>query len=262
MSGTILDQIIEHKRTEVADRKQRRSATELLAAGFPSTPTPFTGALKNAISRGGSAVIAEVKKASPSRGVIRADFDPVEIARSYFAGGASALSVLTDERFFQGQDDYLQAVKATVPLPVLRKDFMIDEYQIIESRALGADCVLLIVAALDAGTLGDFYRCARQLDLDVLIEVHDRDELEIALTLNAPMIGINNRNLKTFETRLETTWDLLDAVPAGTLVVTESGIHTPDNVTAMRERGVHAFLVGEAFMRAGDPGTALRNLFG
>lgn len=262
MSGTILDQIIEHKRTEVAVRKQRRSAAELLAAGFSSAPTPFTDALKHSISRGRSAVIAEVKKASPSKGVIRADFDPVAIARSYSAGGASALSVLTDERFFQGHDDYLQAVKGAVPLPVLRKDFMVDDYQLIESRALGADCVLLIVAALDASALGDFYRCARELDLDVLVEVHDREELDIALGLNAPMIGINNRNLKTFETRLQTTWDLLDAVPAGTLVVTESGIHTVDDVTAMRNRGVHAFLVGEAFMRAEDPGAALKGLFG
>ena len=261
MSGTILDEIIAHKRIEVAARAQRRPLRDLLSAGFGSTPTPFTAALRSSIDAGRSAVIAEVKKASPSRGVIRADFDPVAIALSYQRSGASALSVLTDEKYFQGRDEYLEAVKAAVSLPVLRKEFIVDEYQIVESRALGADCVLLIVAALAPAQLAAFHQCATGLGLDVLIEVHDRREMETALELAPDMIGINNRNLKTFETRLDTTFDLLDFVPAGTLVVTESGIHTRADVDAMRSQGVNAFLVGEAFMRAEDPGAALEALF-
>ena len=261
MSATILEEIIAHKRIEVAARVRRRPLQELLSAGFNSTPVPFTDALQCSIDAGRSAVIAEVKKASPSKGVIRADFDPVAIAQSYERSGASALSVLTDEKYFQGHDDYLASVKAAVSLPVLRKEFIVDEYQIVESRALGADCVLLIVAALAAAQIAAFHECAVGLGLDVLIEVHDRRELETALELSPRMIGINNRNLKTFDTRLEATFDLLDFVPAGTLVVTESGIHSRADVEAMRTHGVNAFLVGEAFMRADDPGTALEALF-
>ena len=261
MSTTILDEILAHKRIEVAARVRRRSLQDLLSAGFGATPVPFTDALQRSTDAGRSAVIAEVKKASPSKGVIRADFDPVSIARSYERSGASALSVLTDEKYFQGQDDYLASVKAAVSLPVLRKDFIVDEYQIVESRTLGADCVLLIVAALAPTQIAAFHQCAIALGLDVLIEVHDRRELESALELSPRMIGINNRNLKTFETRLDTTFDLLEFIPSGTLVVTESGIHSRADVDAMRAHGVNAFLVGEAFMRAEDPGTALETLF-
>ncbi|MCZ0943352.1 MAG: indole-3-glycerol phosphate synthase TrpC, partial [Gammaproteobacteria bacterium] len=207
-------------------------------------------------------VIAELKKASPSKGLIRAGYDPAAIAPQYEAAGAACLSVLTDEAFFQGADQHLQAARQATALPVLRKDFMINDYQILESRALGADCVLLIAGALDAAQLEALYRQARDLGLDALIEVHDAGELETALKLNPRLVGINNRNLKTFETRLETTLDLLGQIPDGVRVVTESGFHDSGQVRMMRERGVGAFLVGEAFMRADDPGAALRLLFG
>jgi indole-3-glycerol phosphate synthase len=262
MSGTILDDILEHKRTEIAQRKARRSAKQLQALADEQPATRgFIRALSAKADTGAAAVIAEVKKASPSKGVIRADFDPVAIARSYQNAGACCLSVLTDEKYFQGSDQYLQDVHQAVTLPLLRKDFVVDEYQIFEARALGADCVLLIVAALNIMELTTLYQCARNLGLDVLIEVHDENELQAALSLGTRMIGINNRNLKTFETSLDNTFRLLDAIPAETLVVTESGIHTRDNVTAMLEHGVRAFLVGEAFMRAADPGRALQELF-
>jgi indole-3-glycerol phosphate synthase len=221
----------------------------------------FQAALTRRIAAGDPAVIAEIKKASPSKGVIRPQFAPVEIARSYQASGAACLSVLTDVDFFQGSDEYLTAARAAVQLPVLRKDFVVDPYQVYETRALGADCMLLIVAALDIMQLTNLHQLGRDLGLDVLIEVHDAHELAAALSLAPTMIGINNRNLKTFETRLEVTWGLLERIPAGTLVVTESGINTAADVTEMRRRGVHAFLVGEAFMRAPDPGAALAALF-
>jgi indole-3-glycerol phosphate synthase len=211
---------------------------------------------------GNPAVIAEIKKASPSRGLIRDDFDPVAIAGSYAEAGATCLSVLTDEHFFQGNDAYLAAARDVVTLPVLRKDFTVDAYQLYEARALGADCVLLIVAALDAHQLQEFHQLARGLGLDVLVEVHDAFELEAALTLDPALIGINNRNLHTFETKLDTTYALLERIPENIVVVTESGIRDPVQVSEMRARGVNAFLVGEAFMREPDPGAALRALFG
>ncbi len=263
MAGTILDEILAHKAGEVADRRSQRPLGEIeqALAAFPST-RGFVQSLHDAVQQTETAVIAEVKKASPSKGVIRPDFKPVDIARSYQAAGAACLSVLTDEKYFQGHDSYLQEIRASVELPLLRKEFIVDEYQIAESRLIGADCILLIVAALSPDDLHRFYSRAQDLDLDVLIEVHDAAELELAMQLAPTLIGVNNRNLKTFETRLSNTFDLLDAVPDDVLVVTESGIHNREDVQAMREHDVHAFLVGEAFMRAEDPGTALRNLFG
>jgi indole-3-glycerol phosphate synthase len=206
-------------------------------------------------------VIAEIKKASPSKGVIRADFRPAEIAASYAQGGAACLSVLTDMDFFQGSDDYLQQARAACRLPALRKDFLIDAWQVFESRVLGADCVLLIVAALSEGQLQEYAGLAAELGLDVLVEVHDEDELQRALRVPAPLLGINNRSLRSFEVSLDTTLRLRDAVPADRLLVTESGIHTPEDVHRMRQHGVQAFLVGEAFMRAADPGAELARLF-
>lgn len=265
MSGTVLDTIIAHKRDEVAARRHAAPLAELrTAASEAPARRPFAAALRARIAAGGDAVIAEIKKASPSRGVIREPFEPVEIARQYEAAGAAALSVLTDERFFQGHDRYLRDVRAAVALPVLRKDFIVDPYQVHETRALGADCLLLIVAALEPGALRDLYALACEVGLDVLVEVHDADELALALELDAPLIGINNRNLKTFETQLETTFELVRGLPADPdrVVVTESGIHSRDDVAAMHAAGVHAFLVGEAFMRAPHPGDALAALFG
>jgi indole-3-glycerol phosphate synthase len=222
----------------------------------------FAGALRARLDRGAAAVIAEIKRASPSKGLLRADFDPSAIARSYVAGGAACLSVLTDATFFQGSADHLRAARAACVLPILRKDFVVDPYQVFEARAMGADCILLIVAALETAQMLELERTAQSLGLAVLAEVHDGAELERAARLAAPLLGINNRNLRTFETRLETTLDLLPRVPAGRLLVTESGILAPRDVARMRAGGVHAFLVGEAFMRAADPGAALRELFG
>ena len=260
---TILDRIIAHKHEEVAGRRrQRRFATLEAEVERQSAPRGFAEALDRKIAKGQPAVIAELKKASPSKGLIRADYDPAAIAPQYEAAGAACLSVLTDEAFFQGADHHLQTARQAAALPVLRKDFMIDGYQILESRALGADCVLLIVSALDAAQLTALHQQALALGLDALIEVHDAGELETALNLNPRLVGINNRNLKTFETRLETTLDLLARIPDDVRVVTESGIHDPSQVRMMRERGVGAFLVGEAFMRAEDPGAELRMLFG
>ena len=259
---TILSRIIEHKRTELEARQARLSLAEIQdRMAEASQPRGFSAALQSSVAAGRAAVIAEIKKASPSKGVIRADFDPVAIARSYAAAGASCLSVLTDERFFQGHDDYLRAVRAAVDLPVLRKDFLIDPYQVYESRLIGADCVLLIVAVLAQAELEDLYGMARSVGLDVLIEVHDGEELGRALTLQPELIGINNRNLHTFDTTLDTTYQLLPAIPEGTLVVTESGIHSAEQVAQMRAHNVHSFLVGEAFMRQADPGAALQALF-
>ncbi|MCC6440974.1 MAG: indole-3-glycerol phosphate synthase TrpC, partial [Rhodanobacteraceae bacterium] len=213
------------------------------------------------VEAGRAAVIAEIKKASPSKGVIRADFDPVAIAQSYQRGGASCLSVLTDVDFFQGADAYLQQVRAACGLPLLRKDFTIDAYQVYEARVIGADCILLIAAALDDETLMDLALLAADLDLDVLVEVHDGDELERALEIPAPLIGINNRNLRSFEVSLETSVNLRRNVPAERLLVSESGIATREDVAHLRTAGIHAFLVGEAFMRATDPGSELQRLF-
>ena len=263
MTGTILDKIIARKLEEVHERESGCPLAEVsrTAEAMPR-PRGFIAALQAKLDRGLPAVIAEIKKASPSKGVIRRDFDPVAIAQSYETAGAACLSVLTDEDFFQGHDHYLKAARAAVALPVLRKDFIVTPYQVYETRALGADCLLLIVSALEQSRLRALKALADTLTLDVLIEVHDADELEVALSLNPAMVGINNRNLKTFETRLENTFDLLPRIPDGVLTVTESGIHTRRDVAAMREHHVNAFLVGEAFMRAADPGAALRALFG
>jgi indole-3-glycerol phosphate synthase len=258
----ILQKILARKAEEVRERIVRTPLRDL-TAGIADAPPPrgFRTALEARIASGAAAVIAEVKKASPSQGVIRADFDPAAIAQSYAAGGAACLSVLTDVDFFQGADAYLAAARAGCPLPVLRKDFVIEEYQIHEARALGADCILLIVAALDDAQLAEFAALAQSLGMDALVEAHDAAELERALRTSAPLIGINNRDLRTFETSLDTTLDLRSHVPADRLLVTESGIHTHADVARMREAGVHAFLVGEAFMRAEDPGAELARLF-
>ena len=262
MSKTILDEIIEHKHSEVADRRESTPVSALREQIEESgSPRGFTGSLQETVANGKCAVIAEVKKASPSKGVIREHFDPIAIASSYEKAGAACLSVLTDERYFQGSDDHLRAIREAVALPLLRKEFIVDEYQIYETRAMGADCVLLIVSALDIMQLTVFHQLARSLDLDVLLEVHNTAELEAALSLQPVMVGINNRNLKTFETHLDNTFSLLGNIPDSVLVVTESGIRERAQVEAMRSRNVHAFLVGEAFMKADDPGAALTQLF-
>jgi indole-3-glycerol phosphate synthase len=258
----ILEKILATKRDEVSAAKQVRSAAAMRAdAEATSPPLGFARALRSKVSQGKAAVIAEIKKASPSKGVLREDFQPAQIARSYATKGAACLSVLTDRQYFQGSADALRAARAACTLPILRKDFMIDPYQVCEARAMGADCILLIVAALDRGQLSELEDAAIDLGLDVLVEIHDAAELDEALRLKSPLLGINNRNLRTFETRLETTLDLLSRVPADRLVITESGIHTPADVTRMRHADVHAFLVGEAFMRANDPGEELARLF-
>ncbi len=258
----ILRRILEHKVGEVEARRARLPLAEVRAriADAPP-PRAFAAALARRVDKGQPAVIAEVKKASPSQGVIREDFDPAWIARSYARGGAACLSVLTDEQFFAGADAYLGQARAAMDLPVLRKEFIIDAYQVFESRLIGADAILLIVAALDDARLAEFAALAAELRLDALVEVHDRAELERALTVDSPLIGINNRDLHTFHTTLDTTISLVDSVPRDRLTVTESGIHTRADVRSMRENGVHCFLVGEAFMRAKDPGEALAHLF-
>jgi indole-3-glycerol phosphate synthase len=258
----ILQTILQRKREEVRERSGRVSAAELRdRLGEASPPRGFVAALRTRIAAGLPAVIAEVKKASPSKGVIRPDFHPDRIAESYQRGGAACLSVLTDRDFFQGCDEYLRQARQACALPVLRKDFTIDRYQVLESRVLGADCILLIVAALDDATLLELATLAGELGMDVLVEVHDDAELARALRLDAPLIGINNRNLRSFEVSLDTTLTMKDALPADRLLVTESGIHTPEDVATMRAAGVHAFLVGEAFMRAPEPGVELARLF-
>lgn len=260
--ATILNKILDRKAEEVIERKRSLPLADLKARLIDLSPTRgFAQALENKINSGSPGIIAEIKKASPSRGVIREDFFPASIAQSYEKGGAACISVLTDVDFFQGSDSYLKEVKNATKLPVLRKDFMIDEYQIYESRLIGADCILLIVAALDDNALRGLNAVATELGMDVLVEVHNVDELKRALELPNKMIGINNRNLKTFETRLAVTFDLLPTIPADKLVVTESGIHTTDDIAAMRGHNVNAFLVGEAFMRADDPGLRLMELF-
>ena len=259
----ILDKIVAVKHQEVAAAKQRISLEVMRADAQSRVLTrDFVGALRAKIAAGKPAVIAEIKKASPSKGVLREDFIPADIAQSYAEHGAACLSVLTDVQFFQGQVDYLKQARASCQLPVLRKDFMVDPYQIYESRAMGADCVLLIAACLDDAQMKDLEAIARSLDMAVLVEVHDGAELERALKLKTPLIGINNRNLKTFEVSLDTTLALKAKVPADRLLVTESGILTRDDVLRMGSAGVNAFLVGEAFMRAPEPGEALAALFG
>jgi indole-3-glycerol phosphate synthase len=258
----ILTKILSVKREEVAAAAAIKPLTQVQdEAAAQTAPRDFVGALRARVAAGQAAVIAEIKKASPSRGVLRADFRPAEIAADYAAHGAACLSVLTDRQFFQGAPEYLQAARAACPLPVLRKDFLVDPYQVYEARAMGADAILLIAAALDLPAMLEFEAIAARLGLDVLVEVHNGDELDLALQLDTPLIGINNRNLRTFEVSLQTTIDLLPRIPDGRLVVTESGILARSDVESMRHHQVHAFLVGEAFMRAPSPGQALADLF-
>ena len=258
----ILQTILARKAVEVRERSRRLPLAELVerCQGLPAA-RGFAAALQAKINAGLPAVIAEVKKASPSKGVIRPDFHPAKIAESYERGGAACLSVLTDVDFFQGADAYLQQARAACTLPVLRKDFTVEAYQVYEARLLGADCILLIVAALDDAALAELSHLSMQMGMDVLVEVHDIDELERALQVGAPLVGINNRSLRTFEVSLDTTLSLRSAVPPDRLLVTESGIATPADVARMRENGVNAFLVGESFMRAPDPGAELARLF-
>ena len=251
------------KRAEVAAAKASIPETEMgrRASSVPA-PRDFVSALRNKIQSGEAAVIAEIKRASPSKGVMREPFDAAEIARSYAAGGAACISVLTDREFFQGAPEHLSAARAACALPALRKDFVFDPYQVLEARAMGADCILLIAACLSAAEMKALEDVAQGLGMAVLVEVHDAAELEAALALRTPLIGVNNRDLRTFETRIETTLGLLERMPADRIVITESGIASPADVARLRSHGVNAFLVGEAFMRAPDPGRALRALFG
>ncbi|WP_044871282.1 indole-3-glycerol phosphate synthase TrpC [Pseudomonas sp. LFM046] len=260
---TVLEKILARKAEEVAERRARVSLAEVEAmARAADVPRGFARALLERAARHEPAVIAEVKKASPSKGVLRENFVPAQIARSYEAGGAACLSVLTDVDFFQGADAYLEEARAACSLPVIRKDFMIDPYQVVEARAIGADCILLIVSALEDGHMKELAAAAKDVGLDVLVEVHDSAELDRALNcLDTPLVGINNRNLHTFEVSLETTLDLLPRIPRDRLVVTESGILNRADVELMEVSGVYAFLVGEAFMRAEEPGTELGRLF-
>jgi indole-3-glycerol phosphate synthase len=259
----ILPKIIAVKREEIAAAVSRKSLAAMRADAESRVLTrDFVGALRDKIASGRPAVIAEIKKASPSKGVLREDFIPADIAQSYAEHGAACLSVLTDKQFFQGSVDYLKQARASCQLPVLRKDFLVDPYQVYEARAMGADCILLIAACLDDAQMADFEAIARSLDMAVLVEVHDAPELARALKLKTPLVGVNNRNLRTFEVSLETTLSLLKDVPKDRLLVTESGILVREDVLRMGAAGVHAFLVGEAFMRAPDPGVALAALFG
>ena len=263
----ILNKILAVKADEVAAAKKSRSLESLRSEVENDQAAReglrgFEGSLRGKIAAGRAGVIAEVKKASPSKGVLRADFDPAQIAASYEAHGAACLSVLTDVQFFQGAPDYLQQARAACRIPVLRKDFMVDPYQVYQARSWGADAILLIVSALDHGLMAELEACALQLGMDVLVEVHDGDELDAALKLKTRLLGINNRNLRTFETSLQTTLGLLPRIPEDKLEVTESGILNAGDVSRMRDANVHAFLVGEAFMRAPDPGVELERLFG
>lgn len=258
----ILKRIVAHKAEEVAARQRQRPPQAVAAAAAEASPSRgFADALAAKIAAGEAAVIAEIKRASPSKGLLREDFQPAEIAASYARGGAACLSVLTDRDFFQGDDAHLVDARAACGLPVIRKDFVIDAYQIHEARALGADCILLIAACLTDAQLADFAALAQTLGMDVLLEVHDATELERARAVPTRLIGINNRDLRSFEVSLDTTLALLPQIPAGRLLVTESGIHSRDDVARMRSHGVHAFLVGESFMRAPDPGAKLAELF-
>jgi indole-3-glycerol phosphate synthase len=259
----ILNKILATKKTEVAANKLAVSLDQLQAqAEAQGEPRDFVGSIHKKIMANKAAVIAEIKKASPSKGVIRENFKPAEIAKSYEKAGAACLSVLTDEQYFQGSAAYLKQARAACKLPVLRKDFIIDEYQVFEARAMGADCILLIVAALELAQMQKLEALANELGMAVLVEVHDADELALALQLDTPLIGINNRNLRTFEVSLQTTLDLLKIMPEDRFVVTESGIFTPDDVKLMMDNQVQGFLVGEAFMRQDDPGAELARVFG
>lgn len=269
MADDILEKILATKREEVAAGRRATPLVEMIArAGDADPPRGFAAALARRIEQGDAAVIAEIKRASPSKGLIRADFDPPQHAASYAAGGAACLSVLTDRDYFQGADAYLQAARAACTLPVLRKDFTIDPWQVWDARALGADCILLIVSALSDDQLAELEGSAIEAGLDVLVEVHDGEELQRALALSTPLIGVNNRNLRSFETRIETSLELQAQLTASTdprsqgrLLVTESGIRDRDDVARLRGAGIHAFLIGETFMRADDPGAALKSLF-
>ncbi len=258
----ILKKIVARKREEIAEREAGVSQAELESRlADADAPRGFVDALLAKVNAGRSGVIAEIKKASPSKGVLREDFLPAEIARSYAQHGAACLSVLTDRDFFQGGEAYLQEARAACNLPVIRKDFIVDPYQVYEARSIDADCILLIVACLEDAQMRELNDLAHELGMDVLVEVHDGDELQRALAMPGRMVGINNRNLRTFDVSLQTTLDLLPEIPQGRLVVTESGIHTPEDVQLMREHQVNAFLVGEAFMRASEPGQKLAELF-
>jgi len=258
----ILKKIIQRKEEEIKKRKKTRPLEHAIADSKEASPVRgFVDSMKRRIAAGEAAVIAEIKKASPSKGVMRENFIPSDIAKSYETGGASCLSILTDVDFFQGSDAYLQEARAACELPVIRKDFIIDPYQVYEARAMGADCILLIVSVLDNMKLNQLYSLATALGMDVLIEVHDEEELQRSLPLGADLVGINNRNLRTFETSLHTTIDMLHLIPEGRIVVTESGIHNSEDVTLMRDNDVNAFLVGEAFMRVDEPGAELSKLF-
>ena len=262
LGNNVLDEIIAHKRLEVSERQKSRPLAALKEALADVSPVrDFELALRSKIQAGDAAVIAECKKASPSKGLIREDFDPKAIAESYEQGGAACLSVLTDEKYFQGHDDYLVIARDACKLPVIRKDFMVAPYQVYESRLLGADCILLIVACLNDQELETLSNLATDLGMDVLVEVHDRTELERALRLRLPLIGINNRDLRRFVTDIETTIGLLGDIPHDRLVITESGIHSKKDIEYLRSHRVNAFLVGEAFMRAEKPGDELRQLF-
>ncbi len=264
MSDTpdILKKILETKANEIARRKNRMSSSDLeeIASDLGST-RGFYNALVSKVQNKKPAIIAEIKKASPSKGVIREDFQPTEIAQDYAMNGATCISVLTDKEYFHGSEVFLQMARQACPLPALRKDFIIDPYQVIESRAVGADCILLIVSALSEKQMQELEAAAKQHQMDVLVEVHNQAELELALQLETPLIGINNRNLHSFETSLQTTIDLKALIPEGRLVITESGIHTPEDVQLMLDNDIYSFLVGEAFMRAERPGIKMRELF-
>lgn len=258
----ILQKILATKVAEIKAAEERKPLEVIRAEAAQAGPVrDFLGAIENKIAAGQAAVIAEIKKASPSKGVIREDFQPAKIAKSYEAGGAACLSILTDRDYFQGSPEYLQQARAACSLPVLRKDFMIEPYQVYEARAMGADCILLIVAALDLPRMQELESIAHELDMAVLVESHDGDELGLALQLRTPLIGINNRNLRTFDVSLDTTLGLLDRIPEDKIVITESGIFTHDDVSLMQRNGVDAFLVGEAFMRAPEPGQELAKVF-
>lgn len=258
----ILVKILDRKQQEIAERSARSALDEQQSMAADAMPVRgFVDSMRRRIEAGDPAVIAEIKKASPSKGLLRENFIPSEIAESYERGGAACLSILTDRDFFQGHEEYLVEARAACNLPVIRKDFIIDPYQVYEARAIGGDCILLIVAALEDSQMAELSALAQELGMDVLVEVHDRQELDRALPLNLPLMGINNRNLRTFETSLQTTLDLLEPIPQETIVVTESGIHSADDVQLMRGHHVNAFLVGEAFMRAEDPGQQLQRLF-
>lgn len=258
---TILKKIIARKFEEINERKQVKTESQIAAELTTGYARGFVKSVESKIAQGDAAVIAEIKKASPSKGVIRENFHPAEIARSYEAGGAACLSVLTDVDFFQGADEYLKQARAACNLPVIRKDFIVDSYQVLEAVAMQADCILLIVAALHKAQLHDLNVQAQELGLDVLVEVHDKAELDVALELPNKLVGINNRNLHTFDVTLDTTFDLLADIPSDKIVVTESGILEPLHVEQMRAQGVQSFLVGESFMRADDPGSCLKEFF-